>query len=318
MDYGEFLNFGWGFARNRERINLLLVFFLAALVAGGVILLCLLSLTGSVPIGGGGLRALMGTGFWVLAVLLFAVFAVVLVGFWLWLNSGFIANAAAEYSRKNVKLRESLDYAKTRFWTVVVAVVLIGIVSFVVQLPFALLQLLPFIGILFLLLGVLVRFLLQLSFFFAQYEVVAAGEGAVASLRKSFALFSSKPLEVFIVFIIAIVAAILLFIVSLIPAAVLFVIALAVNAALKSFAGTVIAVLIGVLGLLALLVFVAFTELFSTGFLTAAFLELAGGRGALGARGAPAFAGAVARSKAPVLKRRAVAKPVKPVRRGRR
>jgi hypothetical protein len=288
MDLSAALGFAWNFSRSRERIGLFLSFFVGCLVAFAVLLLLVFALAGGAILSAGGLQSaarnpglvFAAIGGIIFFFIILFVFVLAAFGVWLWLSAGIMKNAASEILGERASLRGCLDYAKTRFWVLVASILLVIVVSFIVELPFSLLQLLPFVGVFFILVTVLVRLALQLGFFFAQYEVVIAGEGAVDSLRKSFDLFLKKPLDVFIVFVALIVALVILFLLSLIAPLVLAVIAAALFGAIKSLAGVVIAVLVGAAAALVFLAEIAFLEVFSEGFLAFAFLDLNGASGA--------------------------------------
>ncbi len=281
MDLGADLGFAWNFGRNRERVGLYLLFFLGALAAFGVLALLVFALVSRVGLSGGlplllrspsAIFAAIG-GVILFVLLLFALFLVI-AGIGLWLSAGIIKNAANEYRGERSSLRNCLDYAKTRFWTLVLVVILVGVLSFLVELPFSLLQRLPLIGLLFLALGILVRVILQLGFLFATYEAVIPSENVVDSIKKSFELFLKNPLEVLLTGIVLVVAAIVLVILSAIVPVLLVAIAIGVYMALPSSLGFVVAIALGVIAVIVFLAELAFIKVFSEGFLAAAFLDL--------------------------------------------
>ncbi len=286
MDLGAQLGFAWNFARNRERISLYLLFFLGALAVAGILLVLLFALAGGAIGAAGGVQAFARNpgavaavvGGVVLLTVLFVAFFLVLVGFWLWLSAGVMKNAAGEYGGgARASLRACLDYAKTRFWTVVAVGILVGIISFFVQLPFSLLSLVPFIGLFFLLLGVVARIVLAVGFLFSQFEAVVAERNAFDSLRESFALFLRLPLEVLLAAVAVLIAAIALFFLSLVLPALLVFVAGALAVALQAnAAGLLLAFVLFLLAGLVFLAEIAFLELFVQGFLTAAFIDLTG------------------------------------------
>ncbi|MFH0974021.1 MAG: hypothetical protein V1817_04530 [Candidatus Micrarchaeota archaeon] len=281
MDLSADLGFAWNFGRNRERVGLYLLFFLGALAAFGVLALLLVALFAGAGFSGG-LPSLLNSpgavfaaigGILLFALLLLALFLVFL-GFWLWLSAGIIKNAASEYSGERLSLRECLDYAKTRFWTLVLLTILVAAVSFIVEFPLQILELLPFIGLLFLVIAFFVRLILQLGFIFASYEAVVAGENAVDSVKKSFDLFLKNPLEVLLVAVILVVALIVLLVLSVIAPFLIAAVAVGAYSALPASAGLAVAIALGVIALIVFLAEIAFILVFIDGFLTSAFLDL--------------------------------------------
>jgi hypothetical protein len=287
MDFGNALGFAWSFARNRERVGLFFLLILGALAGLGLLCLLFVALAGNAlgVFGAGQLLrnpaavpALVG-GFAVLA-LLFVVFVLLLIGFWLWATAAIMKSAANEYSGERAPLRECIEFAKTRFWTLVLTIVLVAIISMLVSLPFSVLSLAqPFVvGAFFGVVAFLVRLILGLALFFAQYSAVVGGTGAAESVRESVNLFLKRPLEVFLVAVLLIIAAIVLLIAACVPTLLLALLALGIAALVGGVVGLVLCVLIGLIALLVFLVGIAFLEVFLEGFATAAFLDLSGAR----------------------------------------
>lgn len=317
MDFGAELGFAWRFARNRERISLYLLFFLAALAAGSLVVLLLVALAGG-ALGAGSLQNLLrssGSAFAlvggaILLLLLLVVLFFVFVGAWLWISAAVIKSAASEYSGASgarLSLRECLAFAKTRFWTLVATVILVAVASFVVELPLSLLQLVPRVGLFFLLVGVVVRIVLALAFFFAQYAAVVSEDNAVDALRNSVGIFLKNPLEVLLTLILLVVAAVSLFVVLLVPSGALAFLAAIVVGAVKGVAGMVLGAVIGLTAFLVFIAGIAFLEVFLEGFLTAAFLDLGGGQPSVAPAGALLAPRAAAR-RPPVARKRAAPK----------
>ena len=311
MDLGADLGFAWNFGRNRERVGLYLLFFLGVLAAFGVLALLVIALVSRAGLSGGlpfMLRSpsaiFAAIGGVILFVLLLFALVLVVAGIGLWLSAGIIKNAANEYRGERSSLRNCLDYAKTRFWTLVLVVILVGVLSFLVALPFSLLQRLPLIGLLFLALGILVRLILQFGFLFAEYEVIIPSENVVDSIKKSFELFLKNPLEVLLTGIVLVVAAIVLVILSAIVPVLSVAIAVGVYMALPSSLGLVVALVLGVLAAIVFLAELAFIKVFSEGFLAAAFLDLTAQTRAASAVPAAKRAGAPRKRAAPVKKKR--------------
>ena len=285
LNLGGELGFAWNFARNRERVGLFVLFFLGAFAAAGVLLLLLFALFGGALASGagGGFAALSrnpASAFALIGgavlILSFIVLLFVLIGFWIWLSGGIMRNAAEAYRGRGASLRECLAFAKTRFWQMVIASILVIVVSAVVSLPFTLLSLIPLIGVVFVLLNFLVRFVVSLALFFTQYEVVVSGHGVIDSLRESANLFLKNALQMLILLIVFIVVVLVMFAALGFAAVLLILLAAGAYALLPGVAGLVVAGVVVLVAALVFLVGLSFFEIFTEGFLTAAFLDLGG------------------------------------------
>ncbi|MEM0475317.1 MAG: hypothetical protein QW343_00795 [Candidatus Norongarragalinales archaeon] len=286
MNFEALLGFAWRFARNRERVGLYTLFLLGSLAVLGLFFLLLFAVAGGAF--GGALASSVfkqpnafftatAASAAVLILALFFVTVLVLAGVWLWIDAGIVKNAASEYSGERASLRECLAFTKTRFWTLAAVVILASVISFAASF----LARLPFLAappsaasvLLASLFSFLASVIAALFLFFASYAVIVVGESVVASLSDSINLFLKNPIQVFLVALITLIAAIALFVVLLIPVAVL-VFAAVFALALKGALGAALMALFLLVAALIFLVGFAFISVFLEGFKTAAFIEL--------------------------------------------
>lgn len=310
MDVFHHLSAANAFAWSRERVSVFFTFYLfSALVAGLFLFAALGFFAKFVPLIG--LRNLVGasqqfTALIGASIFLIITFIILLLAFIILsilLSATFIKTAQEFFEEKNAKpsLAQCFNHALNRFLPLVATIVLIALVVFVVSTPLLLLSFVPLLGLFFAIVRVFVNILLALSFLFAQYFVILRGMDPVNSLVKSIQLFVRKPVEVFLAFIVSIVAAAFIIIISVIPLAVVVLFGLALFLASVKGGAFIVLILLFAIAVILFLLGLAFMQVFLIGFLTSVFLDLSGGEKIVSAP-------TPAPTPAPTLK------PVKPVR----
>ena len=189
VNFGGAVSRGWKFAKNAQRLT---VQFLICTIAVMLVLLPVVFLYRNITIGALQSSALVQSYVWLFVAL------VVIILLLTYSTLMFMHNYANQKA-----LGKSAGYAKVKYVRFFLAMMIVGLISFVADIV-------PFVGFIF-------SFVISLIFFFVQQEIAVRNSGLSKSFSNSYAIFKRNWFKVFLTLIISGLLGLLVIIVFAIP-----------------------------------------------------------------------------------------------------
>ncbi len=136
-------------------------------------------------------------------IFVFIIIIIVLAMIQLFFSGAIADNARLSYGKKEQHITSSFAAVKKRYWSIVGATVLTGLISFAVNIV-------PFIGW-------LISFIVSWFFIFIVQAVIISNKGAVDALKDSYKLFMKNKLDVIVFWLLLAIIGFLIFLIALVP-----------------------------------------------------------------------------------------------------
>lgn len=133
----------------------------------------------------------------------FIIIFIVLALVQLFLSGAIADNARLSYGKKEQHITSSFAIVKKRYWSIVGATILTGLISFAVNI-------IPYIGW-------LISFIVPWFFIFIIQAVIISNKGAVDALKDSYKLFMKNKLDVIIFWLLLAIIGFAIFLIALLP-----------------------------------------------------------------------------------------------------
>jgi len=204
-DFGKIFGKALRYAFSFDRI---LPFFVVDLIIVVSILVFLNSLVNAMLYFGGDFSSLplvgqASVGSFFSTLLIFAIIIIVLVLVQLFFSGAIADNARLSYGKKEQHITSSFAAVKKRYWSILGATILTGLISSAVNIV-------PYIGW-------IISFIVSWFFIFIVQAVIISNKGAVDALKDSYKLFMKNKLDVIVFWLLLAIIGFAIFLIALLP-----------------------------------------------------------------------------------------------------